>query len=167
MKDIITKKIGQIRKEAEHIGAVAFIDAERFIDDEHLNCFWYGGETLGLIKLSNGWTVHINVCGIVRLSGTTEDGTEIDYENDSNDGAWGKDVASIIKNDEHLRALEEVSLMEWQNNNWVEFNLVDPDGKYHECGDTMDNILDENVLDAFLPVSAFMDTVKEFEFSSR
>ena len=162
MNNTIRAKIHQIETEAEAIGAVVVLDEDTFIDDEHLNCFWYGGE-IGSIKFNNGWTVNISVSGEVRLNGQTAEGEEIDYVNKNNDGAWGEDVASIIHGDSHLAALEDESLVEFGNNNWVEFNFTDPDGNFCDCGISMDNLLDDNVLDAFLPVSSFLDAIEEYK----
>lgn len=157
----ITAYLAELRKEAEENKAVLHVQDSDFIDDNHLHPFWYGGK-IGIIEFANGWKISIEVCGEVRLYGRTETGGEIDYVNKNNSGAWTEDVAGLIMSDDHLRALEQEGLIEWGNNNWVEFDLIDPAGVFVDMGIWDDNVLDDNVLEAFSGIGEYAKTIDDY-----
>ena len=149
----IVEAIESARKEAEENDAELDVKPEDFYDDDHLNCFWYGG-LLGTLSFSNGWCVRIEVNGEVRLAGVIA-GQEINYCNKNNSGAYLEDVRDIIPDDASLNAAVEAGDITFLNNNWVEYDFVAPDGTFHDLGFVSDNVLDDNVLDAFRDISAY------------
>ena len=55
---------------------------------------------------------------------------------------------ALIKDDDTLHRLGEDGRLAWDNNNWVEPLVFDSDG--NNISDfTWDNVLDNNILDAF------------------
>ena len=153
-KNVINKKIAELRALAEKKGAVLNIDANDFFDDDHLDCTWYG-EYLADIEYK-GIEVYIGVFGDVRLDGCYN-GMFIDYVNKSNSGAFQSDLYYGIPDDATLRRLMEAK---WEkedddhlyvgNNNWVEYFVGDT-GYSDVCNE-------DNVLEA---IGEVLDTIED------
>ena len=140
------------------------LSPDRLIDDQHLHCVFYGGD-IGSIKLPNGWSIVISANGDIDLTAELEDGTEISYENKRNDGAKDSDFLEKIKNDQHLKELDDAGAIDWVNNNWLEVNYIDPKGRFVDLSITSDNILqNDNVLEAFYhdSIVELMDELDKF-----
>ena len=90
----ILQSIAKAKAAALERGAVLIIDEGRLHADEHLNCFWYGGH-IATVKHKNGWAVDISVTGDVSIQ-VEIDGTEYEYCDKSNRGAYGQDIAEFI-----------------------------------------------------------------------
>ena len=150
-------KIALLKKKAKDLGAEIKID-ENIYDNEHLNCFWYGGY-IGSIVYKN-YMIDIEVQGEVRLTVLDEDGNELcEYVNKNNSGVTRFDeVYDVIKNDKHLVELGEKGLLYWSNNNWVEFFLRNKDGE--DSGKVFD-ILDDNIVEAFDDIEDYIEIIEE------
>ncbi len=156
----IATAIDRWNKAAEKIGAKVEVLAN-FIDDEHLDCFWYGG-SLAKITFKNGWAVLFEVNGEVRLHGIDDNGVDIEYVNKRNNGARYDDVFTQIANDDRLYALADSGQIEFGNNNWVEYNFIDPNGAFHDIGFCTDNVCSDNVLDAIDGFEELESAVEEY-----
>lgn len=139
----------------------------RFIDDQHLHCVFYGG-VLGTFKRPDGWQIEIQVAGDVALTMTLPDGTEIDYDNRDNSGAVDSDFLDAVDSDQMLNSLNQADCIEWRNNNWIEVNYIDPNGRFIDLSNYGDNVVpDDNVLEVFYHDSA-VELFKELdEFIAR
>lgn len=158
----IKASLRRAKEEAAKLGVILHVDESEFIDNKHLDCFWYGGH-IGLIEY-NGWKAAIEVNGVVSLYGEIN-GVEVDYKDKNNSGAWGSDVCDVIKSDKMLRqALEKMSIT-FDSNNWVEWNLIAPDGVFHDMFLIDDNVLEDNVLEAFFNVQYYIDAIERYKAS--
>lgn len=148
----IKKKIEQLKDLAYVKDAVLIIDERDFIDDDHLDCVWYGGE-IATVEY-NGMTIEITVNGDVRLEGIYN-GQWIDYKNKSNSGAVGTDFYYIVPDDLTYRNLisldpddphqDHISILD---NNWVEM-----------FADNIAEVLDsDNVLEA---IEEVLNTIED------
>lgn len=153
-KNVINKKIAELRALAEKKGAVLDISEKSFQDDNHLDCTWYGGY-LAEVKYKD-MTISIGVFGEVRLDGCYN-GMFIDYVNKSNSGAFQSDLYYGIPDDATLRRLMEA---EWENeeddhlyvgnSNWVEMFIK---------GTSLCDVLNsDNVLEA---IEEVLDTIED------
>lgn len=151
-------KIALLKKNAKKLGAEVKID-ENIYDNDHLNCFWYGGY-IGSVVYKD-YMIDIEVLGEVRLTVLDEDGNEIcEYVNKNNSGVNRFDeVYSVIKGDEHLKELNEKGLLYWGNNNWVEFFLRDKEGE--DTGMVFD-VLDDDILEAFEDIDDYIEIIEEY-----
>lgn len=154
----IRKRLAELVQEAADFGVYLDVNERVFIDDAHLDCFWYGG-MIGKIYYPNGWAIVIEVNGDVRLHGK-KGGKSFDYVNKNNSGAIGEEISGIIRNDKELETLTKTprgerngSWAEYGNNNWVEYNYLTPGGEFVDLGMWMDNVLEDNVLEAFSGVA--------------
>lgn len=153
-EDLISIKKKQVailecQLNAEKVGVKLYLAPEKIIDAEHLDCFWYGGQ-IGAFEYK-GYTVSIEVHGDV--SATLLDGShkeELLYYNDrDNSGAYKYgSVLEFIKDDDTLHRLIDNGQLVFSLNNWVEYLVLDAEG--NQINDiAWDNVLDNNVLEAF------------------
>lgn len=151
------------REFARVSGFTLDLNPDRFIDDQHLHCVFYGGD-IGAFIMPSGWKIVIMVSGDVDLTVETEDGIETDYTNKNNTGAVGSDFLEVIRDDQHLQELDDANAIEWRNNNWVEINYIDPKGRFVDLGTLLgDNIIEnDNVLEVFYHDSA-VELIAELE----
>lgn len=139
------------------------ITRDQFIDDQHLLPVWYGGY-IGSMKLPDGWQIIIETAGIIDMTVHLDDG-DAEYENKDNTDARGSDLLSRV-DDAQLRALDKDGRVEWRNNNWMEYNFVDPKGRRVDCGVFSDNIIeDADVLSVFYHDSqlALVEALNKFK----
>ncbi|MDD4509372.1 MAG: hypothetical protein PHY23_00405 [Oscillospiraceae bacterium] len=162
----IKSTLRHARKEAARLGVTLHVDESDFIDNKHLDCFWYGGP-IGAIEY-DGWTVSIDVNGDVSLYGEIG-GKEIEYRNNENSGAWGKDICSIIKSDRMLcRERQKISIT-YGVNSWVDCNLIAPDGMvaadsiFYDGVLSTNSVLDNNVLSAFVDLQYYVDLIDRYK----
>ena len=123
---------------------------------------------MGTFKRPDGWQIEIQVAGDVALTLTLPDGTEIDYDNRDNSGAMDSDFLDAVDSDQMLNSLNQDDCIEWQNNNWIEVNYIDPNGRFIDLSNYGDNVFpDDNVLEVFYHDSA-VELFKELdEFIAR
>ena len=149
MNEQICKRIAELNELASAKGAELIVYPEDFIDDEHLNCIWYGGH-IANVKYKD-MVLEIAVHGEVVLEGVYK-GQDIYYCDKGNNGAVGTDLYYQVPGDIALLSLikagwcgldEEMEDQIWcQAYNWVEFFLV--------LGDTDESFVadEDNVLEA-------------------
>lgn len=128
-KTHIEKTLNKYREIAAKKGAILNVTESDFIDDDHLDCVWYGGNIGNVVY--KGVIFDISVHGDVCLYGSYK-GQEIYYKNKSNSGAIGTDLYYQIPDDKTLHQLSRFDLqektkdyLEYGNNNWVEFFFGD------------------------------------------
>lgn len=143
-KEKIREKLKQYKDLAAQKGAILNVNEHDFIDDDHLDCVWYGGDIGNIVYKS----VIFDICvhGDVCLFGYYN-GQEIYYNNKSNTGAIGTDLYYQIPDDKTLHQLsipdwqkETDDHLEWGNNNWVEI--------FFGNSNSSDVANDDNVLEA-------------------
>ena len=88
----ISRRCRKLRREAAAFGAELLTDEKTFIDDEHLDCVWYGGYIGGLRY--KGYEVSIEVYGDVDIYGFVN-GADFQYRNRSNTGAMNLSLIHI------------------------------------------------------------------------
>lgn len=137
------------------------VEIEVFVHDErHLNCLWYGGE-VATIKYK-GYTVTIEARGDIRLYGQYQN-KDIEFvdKHDGGEAYW--ELGSLI-DDKTLEILlnadpdTDNDYLVCENNNWFEFDLISPDGKFIDCS-CYDNILSDNLFDFIDDIPYFVDVV--------
>lgn len=139
----IAEYISDLKQAASELGAELFLDESRIIDNQHLDCFWYGGE-IGFVQ-HRGWKASVVVEGEVHVR--ARNGSFV--FNDST-GAWGK---VWITNDTELWFLTKRGMLIFDKKSRVAINVIRPDGSLVvTLGDT---IFADNVLDAFYPITKF------------
>lgn len=143
------------------------LDPDDIIDAEHLDCFWYGGP-IGSLEYK-GYTVSIEVHGDVRLSVLNDkcEETLLSYNNRNNSGAYeDAEVKALVPDDETLHKLCDEGRAVWSNNNWVEYRIFAPDGEEIDTF-AWDNVLDNNVLEAFADVSYYKDVIEKIALENK
>lgn len=73
---VIEQKFKKMEAEVKRLGVTLLTKPEAFIDDDHLDCTWYGGYIGGLRY--KGYVVSVAAMGDVRVSGEYK-GVEVDY----------------------------------------------------------------------------------------
>lgn len=66
-RTVIEQKFKKMEAEAKRLGVTLLTKPEAFIDDDHLDCTWYGGYIGGLRY--KGYVVSVAAMGDVRVSG--------------------------------------------------------------------------------------------------
>ena len=152
--DRIKTTLAASRKEADQLGVTMDVSEDVFIDDDHLDCVWYGG-TIGSLAYTE-YTILVEVHGDVSICGREDDPvfSEFAYSNKADVGAWLSSDSSLkdaFSSDAEIRDATSNESLDWSNNNWVEYFVIDPDGVWHE-GD----VIDDSVLDAFTPIAEWV-----------
>lgn len=101
-----------------------------FIDNNHQLSYWYGGECARVEH--KGYTILIEAIGDIRVSYELN-GEEVAYCKDKgNGGRFYGIMAEYFKNDaEVLKAMQNEELI-FDNNNWWELSIIDPQGEWHD-----------------------------------
>lgn len=162
----ISRRCRKLRREAAAFGAELLTNEKTFIDDEHLDCVWYGGYIGGLRY--KGYEVSIEVCGDVDIYGFVN-GADFQYRNRSNTGAMNMTASDSLrtafKSDYELQealnaGADAHDKIESRGNNWIEAYVRNPDGTWNGDGTVLDY---DNVLDACGHISEWIDWLeKEF-----
>lgn len=153
--------IAELKLNAAIEGVNLYLDEKSIIDAEHLDCFWYGGQVGSLVY--KGYTVSIEVHGDVRFKLLDDKCKEtlLNYNNRNNTGAYeDAEVKALIPDDETLHKLCDEVRAVWSNNNWVEYLIFDPDGQEVDTFG-WDNVLDDNVLEAFTDVRYYKEIIDD------
>ena len=159
-REKIHAKLEALKKEAEKYGAELQVMDDDFIDDDHLDCLWYGG-CIGSI-VYKGYEISIEVHGEVAIYGDPgdEEFCDLTYVNKQGTGAYNMGASDTLrttfKNDAELRAALHENRLVVENNNWVEFFVLTPDGVWHD-GD----VIDDDVLDAFDDIGAWIQLLHD------
>lgn len=151
--------IRECQLEAAKLGVDIDLEPSDIIDDEHLNCMWYGG-TIGSMRYK-GYEIFIKVCGDVNFSVLDENGSDVlfTYKNKNNTGVMeNDDVFQFIDNDLELETLDNEGRIAWENNNWVEFFVLDPSGNVVTVPG-LDTVLEDNVFEAFENVEYYKELI--------
>lgn len=128
-RENINASLERAFKEAEKLGVILNIEPDFFIDDDHLDCIWYGG-WIGSMEYK-GYTIDLEVHGEVNVGGLIN-GVEFSYRNDDNTGAMSAEADSSLrtafKSDAELhKALDsEDAYLVYENNNWIECFVTEP-----------------------------------------
>lgn len=153
----IIKKCTQMEAAAAALGVELLTKPDTFIDDDHLDCAWYGGYMGGLKY--KGYELSIEVQGDVCLAGEVN-GEDFEYENRDNTGSKSASdpLRNAFKNDKELLSALEDGEIYYENNNWIEGFVKCPDGHWSSTTVVAE---DENVLDACTDVSGWVAWLKE------
>ena len=150
----IQKVLAESREKAAELGVELHVDKDTFVDDDHLDTVWYGGE-LGWLKYA-GYEVHFEVTGEVFITGTYN-GDPFEYRNKNNDGAMSHNADDALRSnffsDEQFHEAIQNCDIEYENNNWVEAHVKKADGEW------IDEVVDDadDVLDVFSNITAWVD----------
>lgn len=159
-REKIHAKLAALEKEAEKYGAELQVMDDDFIDDDHLDCLWYGGHIGSIVY--KGHEISIEVHGEVSIYGDPgdEELCDLTYVNKQGTGAYNLAASDTLrtafKNDAELRAALMENRLVVENNNWVEFFVLTPDGAWHD-GD----VIDDDVLDAFDDIGAWIQMLHD------
>lgn len=150
----IQKVLAESREKAAELGVELHVDKDTFVDDDHLDTVWYGGE-LGWLKYA-GYEVHFEVTGDVFITGTYN-GEPFEYRNKNNDGAMSHNADDALRSNffsdgQFHEAIQNCDI-EYENNNWVEAHVKKADGEW------IDAVVDDadDVLDVFSNITAWVD----------
>lgn len=158
----IKRIVRKARKEAERLGATLQLEVSNFIDQKHLNCFWYNG-CIGVISFG-GYTVSIEVRGDIGISILSEDLSEeiasFSYRN-GHRPIDDDELKELIPDDRALRNMDSVGRIYWSNNNWVEFVIFDENGREVTSPLCDDTVIDDDVSEAFDDMAWYIDRIKQ------
>lgn len=135
----IERRYRKMQADAKAFGAELLTEESIFIDDDHLDCVWYGGYIGGLRY--KGYEVSVEVHGDVEITGFMN-GRDFLYKNKQNTGAMNMAASDALrttfKSDaelwDALNADEEAeNKVAFENNSWIEAFVKDPKGHWHGC----------------------------------
>lgn len=156
---VIEQKFKKMEAEAKRLGVTLLTKPEAFIDDDHLDCTWYGGYIGGFQY--NGYEVSFEVQGDVCIAGEVK-GNDFSYTNRSNSGAMATHASDTLrttfKSDDELMEAVQDGDIEYENNNWIEAFVKKPDGSWSTFSEVAE---DDNVLDACADISCWLDWLNE------
>ena len=146
----IERRYRKMQADAKAFGAELLTEESIFIDDDHLDCVWYGGHIGGLRY--KGYEVSVEVHGDVEIVGFMN-GHDFLYKNKQNTGAMNMAASDTLrttfKSDaelwDALNADEEAeNKVAFENNSWIEAFVKDPKGHWHGSSvvDDADDVLD-------------------------
>lgn len=154
----------KMQADAKAFGAELLTEESIFIDDDHLDCVWYGGHIGGLRY--KGYEVSVEVHGDVEITGFMN-GHDFLYKNKQNTGAMNMAASDTLrttfKSDaelwDALNADEEAeNKVAFENNSWIEAFVKDPKGHWHGSSVVDDA---DDALDACGGISGWIDWLNE------
>ena len=151
------RRMASIKAQEAELGVK--IEITDLHDKDHLRCDWYGG-VVGTITFPDEWKVLIEARGDIRLYGVV-DGEEINIKDKSNGGRVYDELKDKL-DDASLKKLlssDGENFLQYDNNNWFEFNVESPDGQFHDMGMWTDNVLDDDLLACFEGVEGFWEDI--------
>ena len=153
------KRLQNIKAQESELGVE--ITIHNIIDKDHLDCTWYGGE-VGTIKYPDGFVISIGAYGDIRMNGFFN-GVEIDVSDKTNGGSVYREIGSFI-NDDQLKQLENADddacdFIVFRNNNWFEFNLITPDGRWVDLC-CLENLIEGDLLSCFENVDEYRNATR-------
>ena len=147
----IERRYRKMQADAKAFGAELLTEESIFIDDDHLDCVWYGGYIGGLRY--KGYEVSIEVHGDVEITGFMN-GRDFLYKNKQNTGAMSDaELWDALNADE-----EAENKVAFENNSWIEAFVKDPKGHWHGSSVVDDA---DDVLDACGGISGWIDWLNE------
>ena len=157
-RTVVEQKFKKMEAEAKRLGVILLTKPETFIDDDHLDCTWYGGYIGGLRY--KGYEVSIEVHGDVEITGFMN-GHDFLYKNKQNTGAMNMAASDALRttfksDDELVEAVQDGDI-EYENNNWIEAFVKKPDGSWSTASEVAE---DDNVLDVCADISCWLDWLK-------
>ena len=146
----IERRFHKMQSDAKALGVELLTEESTFIDDDHLDCVWYGGYIGGLKY--KGYEVSIEVHGDVEIVGFMN-GQDFLYENRQNTGAMNMAASDTLRttfqsDSELWNAIyadaEAENKVAFENNSWIEAFVKDPNGHWHgsSVADDADDVLD-------------------------
>lgn len=146
----IEERITKIKADSIQNEMEAIISEKTFIDLNHLDCFWYGGEIASFFY--ENFIVDAEVKGEVNVTLLDQNDEVIcEYRNKAGDGTYESDeIRRYVTDDKHLNELRESGQLIIENNNWIEFFISDKNGNF------ITSVLEEgtdNVLEALNPAA--------------
>lgn len=118
------------------------ISISELIVPERFELFWYGGPIITL-KYKNRELV-ISAIGDVCFDIMNKNGIscQCHYRNTNNTGvAPNSDVFDVITNDDEFESYIAVGLVNWINNNWIEYSIFENDKViFHESDPDISNL---------------------------
>lgn len=156
-REKINKTIEELKQDYAEHGAILHLDDRDLIDDEHLYCLWYGGY-IGSVEY-NGYILDIRVDGDVQFAILDDEYYDIyEYRNRNNTGAYyNTDLVDYIHSDKEFDDLYEQNKIVWDNNNWIEYELLDKDGDTILFSADIGIADTDNVLEAFYRAYEIID----------
>lgn len=162
MKEKIKERLIEAEQKAAKLGILLDVYVDDFIDDDHVDCFWYDG-WIATARYEN-FAIHIEVKGDVSMNVLDADGNEIlNYKKRQHPAYQVPEVWEAIKNDDELRELEDNGLLHWTNNNWIEYFIEERIEEGFQCG-IVDSIVygSGNALEAVTDVEFLAKTLKHY-----
>lgn len=126
-KRTMEKRISALKAKAEKLDA--HFDHNLY-DAEHLDCFWYDGNSLVTIEY-RGYAVCFDVCGDVCISITVPPKVDPDgyiairHKGGGEPLYFNDEARAVIKNDAGLKRCMTKNRINWENNNWINVIIVD------------------------------------------
>jgi len=147
----IASTIDKYKQEYKKLGMTLETDVSDFIDEDHLDCLWYGGP-FAIIKYNN-LTIEVSAIGDVRIWGKL-DGEDFYVKDKTNSGRFYDEAGQYLKDSDFSKVFSDEYLSEDElenkdnvlfidNNNWIEPLLYDSNGNFYDLSEVMD---DTNVL---------------------
>lgn len=160
-RETFDKVLDFIREEEVKYGVE--IDVKQFIDKDHLDCIWYGGE-VATIKY-RGYTITIGAYGDIILDGRVN-GEDIYIKDRDNAGGVYNELGWELDDERFYSFVdcehgEDDDFIDIIDSNWFEVDLIDPDGNWIDLGG-MDNVLDNNLLDNLRGINEYFPLVDEY-----
>ncbi len=159
------RKCNKLFRKAKRNGVTLDFNPYSF-NPNRLNCLWHGGH-IATVKVSKGLEIDIAAIGDVIARLYDENGVMIASSKDkSNQGAFESNMIQYIKDDNALVLAEGKGLLELLNNNWIEYDGILEHSKtgkryFVDLGMIVDNILDNNILEAIDQVLDSLDSIKK------
>ena len=160
----IERRFRKMQADAKALGVELLTDESVFIDDDHLDCVWYGGYIGGLKY--KGYEVSIEVHGDVEIVGFVN-GRDFLYKNRQNTGAMNMAASDTLRDTfrsdselwDALNADEDAeNKVTFENNSWIEAFVKDPNGHWHGSSVVDDA---DDVLDSCGDILAWVDWLEE------
>lgn len=112
-----------------------------FIDANHRSHYWYGGECARIEY--KGYTAVIEANGDVRAEYAPNGQYKADVKDKNRSGAFYNELGCFLANDEELYKAIGNGDLKFDDNNWWEVFLIDPQGNWHD----LEYVLDSSYLD--------------------
>lgn len=115
-----------------------------YIDDEHKSHYWYGGQCAKIEY--KDYIFSIEAIGDVYCD-YVKDGRVLEYIKDKNNaGIFYNEMCGYLKNDQELYDAIDNDELIFDNNNWWECFVIDPQGNFHDLMWDLDaSYLDEAI----------------------
>lgn len=140
-------------------------------DYNHLLCYWLPGGAFATIKKDNT-SIELSIRGEMRAYLINKDYDVIAFCKDKvGAGSFYDEFSHYIRSDNALKDLLDEGLLWFDNNNWIEYAGITPNGDIIDPYCYFDNVLDadhilaaiEEVLDAIDEIINNIEETREFE----